>query len=149
MTSKLILLVEDNPDDEALTLRAFKKSDISNEVVVVREPLCSVRVHQEHYSSDPVAHHAGWLRLYRKMAFVTHDPELSAHCVRMQADESLSLARAHADKGAYRAAAVTLYLALSYSWRYPQWWWTACMGAIRRVIPNAVVAAVRPRHSGK
>ena len=32
-----ILLVEDNPDDEALTLRAFKKSNISNEIVVVRD----------------------------------------------------------------------------------------------------------------
>jgi two-component system response regulator len=37
MTSKPILLVEDNPDDEALTLRAFKKSNVSNEVVVVRD----------------------------------------------------------------------------------------------------------------
>jgi two-component system, response regulator len=37
MTSQTILLVEDNPDDEALTLRAFKKSNISNEVVVARD----------------------------------------------------------------------------------------------------------------
>jgi two-component system response regulator len=33
----LILLVEDNPDDEALTLRAFKKNSIANEVCVVRD----------------------------------------------------------------------------------------------------------------
>jgi two-component system response regulator len=33
----LILLVEDNPDDEALTLRAFEKSNISNKVVVARD----------------------------------------------------------------------------------------------------------------
>jgi two-component system response regulator len=33
----LILLVEDNPDDEALTLRAFEKSNISNQVVVARD----------------------------------------------------------------------------------------------------------------
>lgn len=32
-----ILLVEDNPDDVQLTLRAFKKSNIGNEVVVKRD----------------------------------------------------------------------------------------------------------------
>jgi two-component system response regulator len=34
---KIILLVEDNPDDEALTLRALKKNNIMNEVVVARD----------------------------------------------------------------------------------------------------------------
>jgi two-component system response regulator len=37
MPEKTILLVEDNPDDEMLTLRAFRKNDISNEVVVARD----------------------------------------------------------------------------------------------------------------
>ena len=37
MENKIILLVEDNPDDEALTLRAFKKNNIKNGVVVVRD----------------------------------------------------------------------------------------------------------------
>lgn len=32
-----ILLVEDNPDDEALTIRALEKNHISNEVVVARD----------------------------------------------------------------------------------------------------------------
>lgn len=32
-----ILLVEDNPDDEALTLRAFAKNKITNEVVVAHD----------------------------------------------------------------------------------------------------------------
>ena len=32
-----ILLVEDNPDDELLTRRALKKSNVCNEVVVVRD----------------------------------------------------------------------------------------------------------------
>ncbi|MGH7438377.1 MAG: response regulator [Polyangiaceae bacterium] len=35
--NKVILLVEDNDDDVALTLRAFGKSGVSNEVVVVRD----------------------------------------------------------------------------------------------------------------
>jgi two-component system, response regulator len=37
MREKVILLVEDNPDDEALTLRALKKNDIQNQVVVARD----------------------------------------------------------------------------------------------------------------
>jgi two-component system, response regulator len=34
-----ILLVEDNPDDVELTLRAFRKSKIANQVVVARDGL--------------------------------------------------------------------------------------------------------------
>ncbi len=37
MNEKTILLVEDNPDDEALTLRALKKNHILNRVVVARD----------------------------------------------------------------------------------------------------------------
>lgn len=37
MGDKVILLVEDNPDDVELTLRALKKNRIMNEVVVARD----------------------------------------------------------------------------------------------------------------
>jgi two-component system, response regulator len=37
MDNKIILLVEDNPDDEALTLRALHKNNITNRVVVARD----------------------------------------------------------------------------------------------------------------
>lgn len=36
-TDRPILLVEDNPDDEALTLRAFNKNRIVNQVIVARD----------------------------------------------------------------------------------------------------------------
>jgi len=36
-TNKMILLVEDNPDDEALTIRALKKNNIGNDLVVVHD----------------------------------------------------------------------------------------------------------------
>lgn len=37
MRNQVILLVEDNPRDEALTMRALKKSNVVNEVVVARD----------------------------------------------------------------------------------------------------------------
>lgn len=37
MTKKKVLLVEDNPDDVELTLRALKKNNIINEVVVAKD----------------------------------------------------------------------------------------------------------------
>lgn len=37
MEEKQILLVEDNPDDEALTLRALRKNNLANKVVVARD----------------------------------------------------------------------------------------------------------------
>jgi two-component system, response regulator len=39
---RAILLVEDNPKDEALTLRALKKGNITQEVVVVRDGAAAV-----------------------------------------------------------------------------------------------------------
>ncbi len=37
MQQKILLLVEDNPDDEALTPRALRKHNLANEVVVARD----------------------------------------------------------------------------------------------------------------
>ena len=36
-SNKMILLVEDNPDDAALTLRAFKRSHVANPIAEVRD----------------------------------------------------------------------------------------------------------------
>jgi len=37
MENKVILLVEDNPRDEALTMRALRKSNIVNDIIVARD----------------------------------------------------------------------------------------------------------------
>ena len=37
MNTKIILLVEDNPDDVQLTLRALKKNNIMNEIIVAQD----------------------------------------------------------------------------------------------------------------
>lgn len=55
---KVILLVEDNPRDEELTLRAFKKSNIMNSVVVARngvEALDYLFARGAHAGRDPAA----------------------------------------------------------------------------------------------
>jgi len=56
--SKTILLVEDNPDDEALTLRALRQSKILNEIAVARDgeealEFLFARGRYAHRSSDP------------------------------------------------------------------------------------------------
>ena len=37
MSDKLIMIVEDNPDDEELTLRALRQGKVANEIVVTRD----------------------------------------------------------------------------------------------------------------
>src|SRR4030065_75896 len=61
MLNKTILLVEDNPDDEALTLRAFQKNKVRNEVAVVRdgaEALDYLFCRGAYAGRDPGAHRA-------------------------------------------------------------------------------------------
>jgi CheY-like chemotaxis protein len=56
LSEKVILLVEDNADDEELTLRALKKSNIMNRVVVARdgaEALDYLFVRGDHATRDP------------------------------------------------------------------------------------------------
>jgi two-component system, response regulator len=56
MKEKVILLVEDNPNDEALTLRALKKGRIINNVVVTRdgaEALDFLFARGDHSGRDP------------------------------------------------------------------------------------------------
>ena len=58
MNDRVILLVEDNPKDEELTLRAFKKSNILNPVVVARdgvEALDYLFARGDHANRDPAA----------------------------------------------------------------------------------------------
>jgi two-component system response regulator len=58
VAGETILLVEDNPDDEVLTRRALKKSNICNDVVVARdgaEALDYLFATGEHAGRDPSA----------------------------------------------------------------------------------------------
>jgi two-component system, response regulator len=56
MTANAILLVEDNPDDVALTLRAFARNNILNDVVIARdgiEALDYLFARGDHADRDP------------------------------------------------------------------------------------------------
>ena len=57
MNKKIILLVEDNPDDEALTIRALKKNNIGNELHVAHdgvEALDFIFCTGQHADRDPL-----------------------------------------------------------------------------------------------
>ncbi|MDJ0806754.1 MAG: response regulator [Gammaproteobacteria bacterium] len=56
MQQKCLLLVEDNPDDEALTLRALKKHNLANRIDVARdgqEALDFLFCEGEYHQRDP------------------------------------------------------------------------------------------------
>ncbi len=56
MADKVILLVEDNPDDEALTMRALRQNNVTNNVIVTRdgaEALDWLFGEGEHANRDP------------------------------------------------------------------------------------------------
>ncbi len=57
MTEKKILLVEDSPDDIDLTLRALKKNDIKNEVIIARDGEEALNRLTNSYVRKPVDFH--------------------------------------------------------------------------------------------
>ena len=56
MSNKLILLVEDNPDDEELTMRALRKANVANDIVIARDGSAALDFlfgQGEHAGRDP------------------------------------------------------------------------------------------------
>jgi two-component system response regulator len=58
MSDRYILLVEDNPDDEELTLLSLRKNNLSHEIVVVRDGVEAVEFlfGQGQYAGRDVTH---------------------------------------------------------------------------------------------
>jgi two-component system response regulator len=54
MENKKILLVEDNPDDVELTLRAFRKVNLANDVDVVTDGEKALKYLEDHAAGLPV-----------------------------------------------------------------------------------------------
>lgn len=59
-TEKFIMLIEDNPDDETLTQRALKKSNITNDIAIARDGVealdflfCEGRYHTRNPRKQP------------------------------------------------------------------------------------------------
>jgi glycosyltransferase involved in cell wall biosynthesis len=127
-----------------LCLRLAMKSA----VVVVRESLCSVRIHSEHYSADKIAEQVGWMQLYEKMADLVPSRSLRSYCTQVRAETSLKLARLQGGHGNYRAALSILRKSLAFSWRYPPWWWGALKRVVRPAVPNVLISIVRRHRRG-
>lgn len=116
---------------------------LKGEVVALRDPLCSVRAHGEHYSADRVAAHISWMRLYKKMRDLAPSDELRSHCARMRAQTSLTLAKLQSANGDHRAAWMTLQRAAGFSWPYPQWWGGAAKWVVRLTLPKPFISIIR------
>jgi glycosyltransferase involved in cell wall biosynthesis len=115
------------------------------EVVAVRESLCSVRTHDEHYSADRIGEQSGWMQLYKKMADLAPDREMRAYCLKVCADTSLRIAWLQSNERAHRASLATLARALPFAWRYPHWWSGALRRLLRPAIPMALISTFRRR----
>jgi glycosyltransferase involved in cell wall biosynthesis len=112
-------------------------------VVALKETLCSVRAHDEHYSGDRIAAYRSWGGLYAKMAALAPTGRLRAHCRRKRAEASLIVAGLQGDQGDYRSAWATLGKASRFSWRYPRWWLGALKAVARPLTPDPWVGAYR------
>jgi glycosyltransferase involved in cell wall biosynthesis len=118
---------------------------MQSEVLLLRERLCSVRVHTEHYSGDRVAATLGWMRLHEKMAALAPSPALRSRCEQLRALATVELARLQGDRGCYRDAWTTLRRASASAGRYPQWWWGVFKTLARAAVPKGWRLALRRR----
>ncbi|MBN2056356.1 response regulator [bacterium] len=54
MEKKMILLIEDNPDDRDLTLRALKRSQIPREVIIAKDGVQALQLLHDAGQSEPL-----------------------------------------------------------------------------------------------
>jgi glycosyltransferase involved in cell wall biosynthesis len=118
---------------------------LKSAAAVVREPLCSVRMHTQHYTADKIGEQSGWLQLHRKMRDLVPSRQSRSHCARVCAKTSLAIARLQSAQGAYQAGLATLGDALPSSWPYPQWWWGAFKQVARPLVPGGLMSVLRRR----
>jgi glycosyltransferase involved in cell wall biosynthesis len=117
-----------------------------SEVVSVREALCSIRRHSEHYSADRIAAVESWIALHGKLAALAPNARVRSRCLRRRADESIKLAGLHATRRDLLRLAATLAGAAPWAWRYSGWWLGALKNVTRAVVPQALLTAYRRRH---
>jgi glycosyltransferase involved in cell wall biosynthesis len=126
-----------------LCLRLAMKSP----VIALREPLCSVRAHNQHYSGDRAAALGGWMKLYEKYSRLATQPALRAHCAKWRAITAARIAARLADDGRPAAARAALQDVFAFSWRYPQWWWPATKTLVKTALPPFLLAVMRRRRA--
>jgi glycosyltransferase involved in cell wall biosynthesis len=110
-----------------LCLRLALRSPVTG----IREPLCFVRAHDEHYSANRAAAFAGWMRLYEKHASRAQEANHRAICQRMRAVVALDLARLRRAASGRTAAVETLRSADVFSWRHVSLWGRAVFDLAR------------------
>jgi glycosyltransferase involved in cell wall biosynthesis len=135
------LLAEIGGFDEAQRFGEFHdlclRLALRAEVAGVRETLCSVRAHDEHFSADRLAAHADWLRLYEKMLALAPTAELRRSCRRMRARMALRLAQSQGARGDLPAAWRALHGGAVFSWPHVALWPGGLVALARSCAPGA------------
>jgi glycosyltransferase involved in cell wall biosynthesis len=112
-------------------------------VVAVSEPLCSIRIHADSYSSDRVGEYRARIELYRKFVDLLREPHLRDVCRGMLAEQSLVLAGLLGDRSDYGGVIRTLAGALPIAWHRRAWAAGAVRALVRPLVPGRALAIYR------
>ena len=131
---------EDQPYGEFhdFCLRLALRSD----VIALSDVLCSVRSHDEHYSTDRAAALAAWVRLYEKFAVLAPSTRGRAFSARMGRRAALDLAARQGAEHDVRAVWRTLRDGKVLSWRFPQLWYRGALALLRPFAPRTTRATL-------
>jgi glycosyltransferase involved in cell wall biosynthesis len=123
---------------------------LRSEAVALPEVLCSVRAHDQHYSSDRAAAHRAWMRLYDKFHALAPTAGARDCCERMRARVALDLAALQGAKQDFPSVWRTLRAGHVWSWRRPRFWYGYSLALLRPFVPSSLRSArvASPRQRG-
>lgn len=110
---------------------------LRSEALAIADVLCSIRVHDKHYSADRAAAHRAWMRLYEKFRELAPTAEGRSRCDRMRSRAALNLAALHGAQRDFPRVWSVLREGKAWSWRRPSSWGSYWLALLRPLLPSA------------